>query len=174
MSQQPRIPPLPESEWDETVAGVVKATGPLNVITTIARHPDLFKAWIGLGTMLLTKGSLPARDRELAILRTAHNCACTYEWTHHAALGRDAGLTDGELTALESGLDEHFWAPRDRAIVSAADELHFAGTLNDVSWAALADHFDEPGLIELVMLIGHYEMIAYTLNALGVQLEAEL
>jgi alkylhydroperoxidase family enzyme len=154
------------------VAGVVKAIGPLHVITTIARHRELFRAWIGLGTMLLTKGTLPARDRELAILRTAHNAACTYEWTHHVTPGRDAGLTDGEITALESGLDEHRWGPRDQAVVAAADELHFSGTLNDRSWAALTEHFDEPGLIELIMLIGHYQMIAYTLNALSVQLEA--
>ena len=171
MSQQPRIPPLPESEWDESVAGVVSAIGPLNVITTLARHPELFKAWIELGTMLLLKGTLPARDRELAILRTAHNAACGYEWTHHVSLGGDAGLTDAEITALESGLEEHFWAPRDRAIVAAADELHFAGTLNDASWAALTNHLDEREMIELVMLIGHYQMLGYALNSFGVQLE---
>ncbi len=173
MPQQPRIAPLPESEWDETLAGVVSVIGPLNVITTLARHRELFKAWVGLGTMLLMNGTLPARDRELAILRTAHNAACTYEWAHHVALAKDAGLTDGEITALESGLDEHFWASRDRAIVAAADELHFSGTLNDASWAALADHFDETGLIELVVLIGHYQMLGYALNALGVRLEAD-
>src|SRR5256885_3449130 len=101
MSQQPRIPPLPESEWDETVGAVVSAIGPLNVFATLGRHPELFKAWIGLGSMLLMNGTLPARDRELAILRSAHNGACVYEWTHHQQLGRDAGLTEAELSALE-------------------------------------------------------------------------
>jgi len=173
MSQQPRIPPLPESEWDETVGAVVSVTGPLNVFTTLARHPELFKAWIGLGTMLLINGTLPARDRELAILRAAHNGACVYEWTHHRRLGKDAGLSEDELTALEGGLDEYFWSPRDRAILSAADELHFSGALTDSSWGALTDHYDEKGLIELVMLIGHYQMLAYALNALGVQLETD-
>lgn len=171
MSQEPRIAPLPESEWDETLSGVAQIIGPLNVITTLGRHPELFKAWIQLGTMLLTNGTLPARERELAILRSAHNGGCTYEWTHHVSIARHAGLTDEEITALENGLDEYAWAPADRAIVAAADELHFSGTLGDAGWYALADRFGERELIELVMLIGHYQMLAYALNAFGVQLE---
>jgi AhpD family alkylhydroperoxidase len=170
--ETPRITPLPESEWDETVAGVVSVTGPLNIFTTLGRHPDLFRSWIGFGTMLLMGGTLPARDRELAILRAAHNNGCTYEWTHHARLAREAGLDDAEIAALAAGLDEHPWAPADRVVVAAADELHTTRTLSPASWEALAERFDERRLIELVILIGHYTMLAFALNAFGVQPEA--
>jgi AhpD family alkylhydroperoxidase len=169
--QTPRIAPLPESEWDETVAGVVSVTGPLNIFTTLGRHPDLFKSWIGFGTMLLIEGTLPARDRELAILRAAHNNGCTYEWTHHARLAHQAGLDDAEIAALTAGLDEHSWAPADRAVVAAADELHTTRTLSQASWEALSARFDERGMIELVILVGHYTMLAFALNALRVQPE---
>lgn len=173
MSQEPRIAPLPQSEWDDTLAGVVSAIGPLNVVTTLGRHPELFKAWIGLGTMLLTRGTLPARDRELAILRTAHNGGCAYEWTHHVRIAQEAGLTDEEISALEYGLDEYAWAPADRMVVAAADELHFSGTLGDAAWNTLAERYEERELIELIVLIGHYQMLAYALNSFGVQLEAD-
>jgi alkylhydroperoxidase family enzyme len=173
MSQEPRIDPLPESEWDETLAGAVSALGrPLNVLTTLGRHRELFRAWIGLGTMLLMKGTLSGRDRELAILRSAHNGNCTYEWTHHVTVARDAGLDDDEIEALRLGLDEYAWAPADRAVVAAADELHFAGTLGEEAWSALASRLDETQMIELVVLIGHYQMLAYALNSMNVQLEA--
>jgi AhpD family alkylhydroperoxidase len=171
--ESPRIKPLPESEWDETVAGVVSVTGPLNIFTTLGRHPELFRSWIGFGTMLLINGTLSARDRELAILRAAHNNGCSYEWTHHVRLGREAGLDDAEIAALAAGLDEHAWTSADRAVVAAADELHTTGTLSEASWAALSERFDERGLIELVVLIGHYTMLAFALNALNVQPERE-
>lgn len=82
---EPRIPPLPESEWSELLRAVLSGTpggteNPLNVFTTLARHPELFETWLRFGGTLLTRGRLPARERELAILRTAHNCQSPYEW----------------------------------------------------------------------------------------------
>ena len=46
-------------------------------------------------------------------------------------------------------------------------------TLSDASWVSLSERFDEPGLIELVILIGHYTMLAFALNALNVQPEEQ-
>ncbi|HEX2314765.1 MAG TPA: carboxymuconolactone decarboxylase family protein [Thermomonospora sp.] len=170
--QPPRLAPLDESSWDEVLRGVVATTGPLNIFTTLGRHPELFRAWIGFGSMLLLGGTLSARERELAILRAAHNNDCAYEWDHHVRIGRDAGLTDEEITALAGELDAHAWAPEDWAIVAAADELHATSTLSDAVWSVLSRRLDERGLIELVMLIGHYQMLAYALNALRVQPDA--
>ncbi|MCW2940615.1 MAG: carboxymuconolactone decarboxylase [Actinomycetia bacterium] len=174
MPGTPRIKPLPENEWDTVLSAVASTTGPLNIFTTLGRHPDLFKAWIGFGSMLLLKGTLPPRDRELAILRTAHLSGCAYEWGHHVRIGGEAGLSGTEIAALAAGLDDHPWAPGDRAVVAAADELNATGTLGDATWSALAERFDERGLIELVILIGHYRMLAYGLNALRVQPEESL
>ncbi|MBW8480902.1 carboxymuconolactone decarboxylase family protein [Actinomadura parmotrematis] len=169
----PRVPPLPEDRWDDVLKAVVASTGPLNVFTTLARHPDLFASWIGLGSRLLMRGTLDARVREIAILRTAHHRSCEYEWLHHRRLGLEAGLAEAEIGALRLDAAAHGWAPADRAVVDAADELHATGTLSDGAWRALAGRFDERGLIELVMLVGHYHMVAFALNALRVQPEEE-
>lgn len=167
--EPPRVAPLPEDQWDDTLKGVVAVTGPLNIFTTLARNPELFESWIGLGSRLLLGGALDARVRELAILRTAHHGSCAYEWSHHLRIGRDAGLSDAEIAALAGPLDGHPWSPRDRMVVAAADELHATSTIGDALWAELAGRFDERELIELVLLIGHYQMLAYALNALRVQ-----
>lgn len=55
---------------------------------TIAHHPRLLKRWSAFGGMLLAGGALPARDREVLILRTAANTGADYEWGHHLPLGR--------------------------------------------------------------------------------------
>ena len=167
----PRFDPLPEDAWDDVLKAVTATTGPLNVFTTLGRHPELFRAWIGLGSMLLMNGTLSDRDRELAILRTAHLRSCGYEWEHHSGLALLAGLTEAEVGALRLDSDAHDWADDDRMVLTAADELHASGTLSDATWTELATRFGEHELIELVMLIGHYHMVAFTLNALRVQNE---
>ncbi len=61
--------------------------------------------------------------------------------------------------------------PRQSLLLRAADELHVDGSIGDELWGGLAGHFDDRLLIEICMLIGHYEMLAMTLNSLRVQPE---
>ena len=63
------------------------------------------------------------------------------------------------------------WPEGERLVLEAADELHTSNTLGDSTWARLAERYDERQLIELPMLVGHYTMLAYALNSLGVQVE---
>ena len=53
----------------------------------------------------------------------------------------------------------------------AADELHSDARISDGTWSKLAERYDEKQLIEVPMLVGHYHMVAFTLNTLGVPLE---
>lgn len=171
----PRIAPLPVDERDEvhkvlldSVGGLVRAE--MNIFTTLVRHPRLFRRWLPLGGVLLT-GTLPARDRELLILRTAHHCGAAYEWAHHVVIGRDAGLTDEEIERVRQGPDAEGWRADDALLLRAADELHADSRVGDETWAALADRYDEKQLIELPILVGQYHLVAYALNTLGIEVE---
>ena len=113
-------------------------------------------------------GRLPRRDTELVILRVAHNARCDYEWGHHEHLGKRAGLSAEEVARVREGADAAGWTPRQRMLLRAADELHGAGRIGDALWAELSAELDDRRLIELCLLIGHYEMLAMTLNTLRV------
>ena len=63
------------------------------------------------------------------------------------------------------------WSERQALFLRAADELHADGRIGDELWARLARQLDQVRLIELCMLVGHYEMLAMTLNSLGVEPE---
>jgi 4-carboxymuconolactone decarboxylase len=174
---EPRIPPLAEADRDEQsrklLAQVVPPVGgATNIFATLVRHPGLFRRWLPFGGKLLA-GKLPARDRELLILRTGWNCRSDYEWTQHKRIGRSAGLTDDELARIQEGSDADGWTPFDALLLRAADELHADACLTDATWAALAERYDERQLIEVPMLVGHYHLVAFTLNSLGVQVEDE-
>ncbi len=116
-------------------------------------------------------GRLPRKDTELLILRVAHNAGCDYEWDHHKRLAQDAGLTEQEIARVRDGASAPGWSDRSAVLLNAADELHVDRRIGEELWARLRGMLDEPELIELCMLVGHYEMIAMTLNSLAVDLD---
>src|SRR5579875_3928152 len=174
---QPRISPLPPSERSEAVQELletVKVAGSdANIFTTFVRAEGLTRRWLPFGGKLLS-GKLPARDRELLILRTGWNCRAEYEWAQHNLIGQAAGLTPEEIDRVAAGPDAPGWSDFDAALLRAADELHTEWCVSDETWARLAERYDVPQLIELPMLVGHYHMVAMTLLSLGVQIDEGL
>lgn len=172
----PRIPPLPPEERDPRVEELLAPLrrpggGDLNIFATLAHHPKLLKRWSAFGGTLLYGGTLDARDRELLILRTAHNCDAHYEWHQHVAIAKAAGVTDDEIERVPAGLDSDQWTAADRALLAAADELHDSAKISDPTWEQLASRYDAQQLIEICMVVGQYHLVAFTLNSLGVEVE---
>jgi alkylhydroperoxidase family enzyme len=114
-------------------------------------------------------GTLPRADTELLILRVAHNCRCEYEWRHHERLAVTAGLEPADVQRVRRGPGADGWRPRQRLLLQVADELHAERTISDQLWGELRPLYTDAELIELCMLVGHYEMLAMTLNALRVE-----
>ena len=150
------------------VAGVVSRTNPPNLFLTLGRNRALFRGWLRFAGRLMPGGKLPRRDTELVILRVAHLSGCRYEFDHHVRLGRRAGLDDSDIRRVVDG-PEAGWPPRERALLAAVDELHRERDLSDAAWADLQPHLDDRRLIELVFLVGHYEMLATAIAALRVE-----
>jgi alkylhydroperoxidase family enzyme len=178
MLSTPRIPPLAPEDMDDQARELVgevggDTRGAVNIFRTLVRHPGLFRRWLPFGGKLLV-GKLPARDRELMILRTGWNCHADYEWAQHVVIARRTGITGDEIARIKEGPDAPGWEAWDAVLLRAADELHGDSILSDATWAALAEVYDERQLIEVPMLVGHYHMVAYALNSLGVQVEPDV
>ncbi len=171
----PRLQPLTEAEQDdqarELLSGAGAGGGPAtNIFTTLVRHPGLFRKWLPFGGKLLS-GKLAARERELLILRTAWRCGSEYEWGQHVLIAKAAGLGDDEVQRVKEGPGAAGWDPFDATLLRAADELHDSSCIGDEAWAALAERYDDRQLIEVAMVVGHYHLVAFTLNSLGVERE---
>jgi alkylhydroperoxidase family enzyme len=174
----PRIAPGSKEQigrlnWALTgVIGKAVGGGRPNVFTTLARNRRLFRPWMRFAGRLMPGGSLPRAEAELVILRVAHNCRSEYEWGYHARLGRAAGLTLGEVERVREGPEADGWTDERASLLRAADELHETRTISDELWTSLSARHSAHQLIEICMLVGHYEMLAMTLNALRVQPDA--
>ena len=171
----PRIPPGSASDVGRVnalfarAAGAVTGGAPPNIFTTLARHRRLFRRWLRFAGALMPGGMLPRGETELLILRVAHNCRCDYEWHHHERLGVAAGLEREEVARVRDGPGAPGWSDRQELLLRAADELHAERAISDATWSGLRPSYSDRELIELCMLVGHYEMLAMTLNSLGVQ-----
>jgi AhpD family alkylhydroperoxidase len=151
------------------LAGLVTRGKPPHIFTTLGRHRGLFRRWLWFAGALMPGGKLPREETELVILRVAHNTGCDYEWGHHERLGRRAGLSDEEIARVREASGAPGWSERRALLLRAADAMHADGKIGDGLWGQLSQVLDEVRLIELCMLIGHYEMLAMTLNTLQVE-----
>ncbi|WP_296601519.1 carboxymuconolactone decarboxylase family protein [Nocardioides sp.] len=154
------------------LAGRVTGTEPPAIFLTLGRHRRLFWRWLWFAGGLMPGGRLPRRDTELVILRVAALTGSAYEHAQHARLARRAGLTAADVDRVAIGPQAPGWTPRQALLLRATDELHRTRDLTDQTWAAVRAELDVRLSIELLLLVGHYEMLATTLNTLRVQPDA--
>jgi 4-carboxymuconolactone decarboxylase len=172
---EPRIKPLTDDsilddESRELLRGI--ALGPAeNIFRTLVNHPKLLKRWLIFANHVLFKSTLPARDREILILRTGWRCRAEYEWGQHAIIGKASGLSDEEIVRIAGGPDAPGWDPFDAALLRAADELHEDNFMSDSTWSALSERYSPQQLMDAVFAVGQYTMVSMALNSFGVQLD---
>jgi alkylhydroperoxidase family enzyme len=181
----PRIGPLDPSEFTDEMRAVIRSMSQLAVdpppageqrqeitemLATMIRHPELYGRHIDLAKVLLSRGALPARARELAILRVGWLLQAPYEWGEHVTIAKRVGLGAEEIERVIRGSGAAGWSERDRAILRAVEELLGDAMISDETWTVLAREFDDKQLIELVILVGQYQTVAYYQNALRLRL----
>ncbi len=170
----PRIGPGGRAEvglitWTlSAVAGRLTGTQPPNLFLTFGRHRSLFRGWLRFAGRLMPGGKLPRRETELVILRVAHLARCEYEFEHHVRLGARVGVTPADVERVVEGPEAPGWSPREQLMLDAVDALHRDRDLDERTWIALRTHLDERELIELILLAGHYEMLATFVNTLRI------
>ena len=168
-----RISPLPAddpSAQRSTVGSDRNGGRPLNIFLTLAKNPPLLDAFTRLGSHLLFKGDVPAREREIVILRVGWRSQSEYEFGQHTVIGKQAGLTDDEISRLaRGGLDG--WSDTDAGLLRLADDLCADNVVSDDTWQVLTATWSEPQLLELLMLAGYYRLVSGVLNSAGVALE---
>ena len=177
---QPRIAPLEAPfapEIDASLRAMMPRNSPLPPLAlfrVLMHDPRLAEAMTAHGRFLLGRDcALDLHDRELVIDRVCARCGCEYEWgVHVTAYGARAGLSPAQLEATRTGdAGAPVWNEREALLVRLVDELHDTARVSDDLWAALAGHWTEPQLLELLLLAGWYHAISFVGNGARVELE---
>jgi AhpD family alkylhydroperoxidase len=145
-----------------------------NLFGTLAHSPALTMAYLAFNGHLLNRSTLPARWRELLILRVAHVRRCDYEWAQHVPLADSLGYSSAEIGRIAEGPAAAGWSPVERALLTAADELIADGTVGEQAWKVLAEELDVRQLLDVVFVVGTYGMLAMAMRAFGVEPDDDL
>jgi AhpD family alkylhydroperoxidase len=151
------------------LAGRATRTTPPAIFTTLGRGRGLFWGWLHFAGRLMPGGRLPRRETELVILRVAGVRGCDYEFEHHVRLGRRAGVTADDVDRVRVGSTADGWRDHERLLLHVTEELLATRDLGDDTWAELRAAYDERRVIELLLLVGHYDMLATTLKTLRLE-----
>ncbi len=166
------IPYVDEKNAPESVREVLARTPvKLNVTRMVANSEAAFRPFSRLGNALLTKARLDARLRELAILRTAKVSKSVYEWTQHVPIAKGAGVTDDQVAAIENWENAKCYGDLDRLVLRFTDEVACDVKGRPETLAALARHLGSSELVELILSIGFWGMVARLLETTEVELE---
>ena len=139
----------------------------------LANEPNLFVAFQAMAHVILFKGSVAERDREIAIIRTGALTRSEYEWGMHVSIfGERCGLDERQIHELTvGGMTDPRWTEQEKLIVRMVDELHHCSTISDATWQAMQTRWSHAQILELIFATSFYHMAAFFLNSMAVPLE---
>jgi 4-carboxymuconolactone decarboxylase len=142
----------------------------VNIFRVLMQNPKLARSWSRFAGYILGGQSLPARDREILILRIGWLNQAAYEWEQHVRIGKAAGLTDDEIDRISKG-PKAGWNKHDAALVQAADDLYENSVVSDETWKQLSERFNTEQMMDAVFTVGQYNLVSWALNSFGVPLD---
>jgi alkylhydroperoxidase family enzyme len=146
---------------------------PPNLYRALGNHPKLIAAWTEFSKMLRHDTRTPRGLRELVILRGAQVMASEYEWAQHLAMARKSGVREAQIAELSSWRTSSQFDSREKAAI-ALSEAVTQGRVTDEVYAEAMRHFDHHDYVELAAVAAFYAMVGRMLDAMGVQLEADM
>jgi alkylhydroperoxidase family enzyme len=167
------LPYVDESKASEKTREILGNTPrKLNVARMIANSSEaVFHNFSRLGNSLMTRGKLDKKLREIAILRNGRVCGSLYEYTQHVPIAKAAGLSDEQVAAVDNWEQAKCFNEVERLVLRFTDEIarNVKGTKTTLE--ALRKHLGPGEIVELIMAIGFWGMVARVLETTEVELE---
>ena len=135
--------------------------GPFNVLL---RSPEMGDYAQKLGEYARFRPAVPAKLRELAIIVTARHWTAHYEWYAHRRAAAQEGLKEDIITAIANRKRPTGMQPDEEVVYNFANELLETKQVSDAAFKAVADRYGEKGVVDIVGVIGYYQMVSMLLN----------
>jgi 4-carboxymuconolactone decarboxylase len=126
-------------------------------------NPDLANRLTALSEYLRWNTSLPPRLSELAILITARQWTAQYEWYAHYPLALKGGLDPKIADAVAAGKRPDGMKEDEAALYDLASELYRDKKVSDPVYKAALGQFGERGIMDIIGIIGYYDLVSMTL-----------
>jgi len=166
----PRLPVINPKKYTAEQAKAAKAivSGPRGEVRgpfhMLMHNPKAADAVQKMGAFLRFDGKVNGRLRELAILVTARLWTAQYEWYAHAPIAQKEGLDDAIIDAIAQKKRPRFKNADERIVYNFVTELNTKHKVGKKTFDAAKKLLGNDGVVELVVLCGHYTNISMVLN----------
>lgn len=143
----------------------------MHLATTLGQTKSRFWPWLAYSGAMLRGTRLSTRDTETVILRVAHVRECEYELQHHTRIARGAGIDDEHQARIFAGSSSQGLSEKERALITAVDEILHDRTISDAAWQNLIKFLDRRQQIGFCLLVTQYDGLAATMSALRIPLD---
>jgi alkylhydroperoxidase family enzyme len=171
MTTSPRVPPVAEIDRTDEQKALLGPWGRMNFAAVLANHPRLYRVVMPVIAKVIAETDLPPRHRQILVHRTLALSDEVYEARHHELISQGAGLSDADIEAART--DGPSLSPFEHLLVRAVDQLVNARRIDDATWAALSQQYSRIEMMELVAVVGAYNMMAMLTLGCEIQLEDE-
>ena len=160
--QAPAIKPLADR--------IVRERGSVLLLYQMLLHsPDVAEGWLTYLTAIRQKSTLPGAVRELVIMRVALLTHAPYEADQHAPIALREGVAKAKLDALANwDAQPELYDAGERAVLAYADAMTRAIQVPPAVFAAIAERYAHPQLVELTATIAAYNMVSRFLEAMQI------
>ena len=134
--------------------------GPFNAY---ARSPGLGLLLLQVSDYVRFNSSLPPRLSEFAIMIAARQWSQPYEWRAHYPLAIKGGLDRQILVDLGAGSRPQGMKEDETALYDFCTELYRDKNVSDAAFKAALAKFGERGVMDLIGIIGYYDITSMAL-----------
>jgi 4-carboxymuconolactone decarboxylase len=165
ITEREQVPEGGGERYDDIMESRGRISGPFGVLLN---SPELAGRVGHLGAYVRFESGLPDSVRELAILTTAREFDCAYEWAAHEPIAREAGVREEaiEVVAERDPLDD--LTGTEALVVRYGRHLFRDRAVPDDPFEGAKAEFGVEGVVELTATMGYYSTIACVLNAFEV------
>lgn len=167
-----RLPYADPQAASPAVREALTALPPLNIFRMLAHADSAFVPYLRFGGVLLGGLELNPELRELAILLVAARTGAEYEWVQHVGIAKALGIDDEQISAVErDDLQAACLSTDARVMLRFTAEVLQRPRAADETFTALTDHFPARQIIELLLVIGSYQMLARLMTTIDIDLD---
>ena len=164
------VEPGSRPELAELEGQILKERGRISTLyRVLLNSAPLTQGWEALFTAIRNRASLPARLRELAILRIAMLNGAPYEFDAHVPHALKAEVPEEAVNALRQGKLSERLTALDHLVLELTDAMTRDIEVPDALFERVREHFDAEKLVELVATIAAYNMVSRFLVALRIE-----
>jgi 4-carboxymuconolactone decarboxylase len=162
LTEREQVSKLGRESYDSIVESRGRISGPFAVLLN---SPELAGRVAHAGAYVRFESRLSGTVRELAILTTAREFDCAYEWAAHEPIAREEGVSEQAIETVADRGSPDGLTGTEALVVRYGRHLFGDHAIPDPLFEEAKAEFGVRGVVELTGTMGYYSMIACVLNA---------